>query len=189
MSMKSASSPAGRSQRLGDGSLRVAGRGRQRVVIRSFAADRAPFRPTSRTSAKDPSSTQRTHPKSLKRFESYATAREIRIADSAVPSANPRSRSVSDIIAWRMTCGSGTSRACWPRLIPWRACSGSTTSLGFPAFPVFTRLRERRGVARWTPPTNESIEYTTLEHLCSRLIDDADASARSERPAMQISAR
>jgi ATP-dependent Lon protease len=161
-----------------DGSLRVLVEGRRRVAIRRFASDRDSYQADIEDAGEAPSleATELVQG-TLKRFERYAAANDIRMAKNWPSPEQARDPGrIADIIAMNMTMGLEDRQGLLATLDPVARLQHVHDLLGSPSIPLSPAFEATRRRAM-ASATQRNHRYATLEHLLLALIDDADASA------------
>jgi ATP-dependent Lon protease len=164
--------------RLGDGTLKVLTQAGRRVAIRGFVGETGAFRADVVDVSEGPiPDAADLIQKVVKRFESYAAPREIRIPLTSPPLDLIRDPGrVADIIAARMTLPISDKQSLLATLDPVARLQRVDALMDIPAFPVSIALEATRRRAL-DYANRRKHEYATLEHLLLALVDDADASA------------
>jgi ATP-dependent Lon protease len=160
-----------------DGSLRVLVEGRRRVAIRRFASDMDSYQADIEDAGEAPSveATELVQG-TLKRFERYAAANDIRMAKSWPSPEQARDPGrIADIVAMNITMGLEDRQGLLATLDPVARLQHVHDLLGSPSIPLSPAFETTRRRAM-TSATQRNHRYATLEHLLLALIDDADAS-------------
>jgi ATP-dependent Lon protease len=165
-------------ERLGDGTLKVLTQVRRRVAIRRFVGESGAFQAEVVDVSEGPiPEAPELIQAAVRRFETYAAAREIRFSQIWPPLDQTRDPGrVADIISSHMTLPIGVKQSLLAMLDPVARLKRVDALMDFPALTVSPTLEatRRRAVDH---ATQRKHQYATLEHLLLALIDDADAAA------------
>jgi ATP-dependent Lon protease len=164
--------------RLGDGTLKVLAQGRRRVMIRRFVGDTGAFQADVADVSEGPiTEAAELIQKTVKRFENYASAQEIRVPQIWPPLDQTRDPGrVADVISSHMTLPIGEKQSLLATLDPVIRLKRVDALLDFSALPLSPTFNMTRRRA-FDYANQRNHQYATLEHLLLALIDDADASA------------
>jgi ATP-dependent Lon protease len=164
--------------RLGDGTLKVLTQARRRVAIRGFVGESGGFQADVVDVSEGPiPDAADLIQMVVKRFESYAAPRDIRIPLTSPPLDLIRDPGrVADIIAARLTLPISDKQSLLATLDPVARLQRVEALMDVPAFPVSLTLEATRRRAL-DYANRRKHEYATLEHLLLALVDDADAAA------------
>jgi ATP-dependent Lon protease len=163
-------------QQMEDGSRRVLVKGRQRVAIRRFATDMGSYQADIEDAGEGPvvEATELVQ-STLKRFERYAAANDIRMAkDWPSPEQARDPGRIADVIAMHMWLKD--RQGLLAMLDPVMRLQHVHDLLGSPSLPLSPAFEATRRRAM-ASATQRNHRYATLEHLLLALIDDAEASA------------
>jgi ATP-dependent Lon protease len=165
-------------ERLGDGTLKVPVQVRRRVVIRGFVGETGGFQAEIVDVSEGPiPDAPELIQEVVKRFETYAAAREIRILPVSPPLHQTRDPGrVADIISTYMTLPIGDKQRLLATLDPVERLKGVDALMDHPTLSVSPALEVTRRRAL-DYANQRKHQYATLEHLLLALVDDADASA------------
>jgi ATP-dependent Lon protease len=165
-------------ERLGDGTLKVLVQVRRRVVIRGFVGETGGFQAEIVDVSEGPiPDAPELIQEVVKRFETYAAAREIRILPVSPPLHQTRDPGrVADIISTYMTLPIGDKQRLLATLDPVERLKGVDALMDHPTLSVSPALEVTRRRAL-DYANQRKHQYATLEHLLLALVDDADASA------------
>ena len=165
-------------QQMEDGSRRVLVEGRQRVAIRRFATDMGSYQADIEDVGEGPvvDATELVQ-STLKRFERYAAANDIRMAKGWPSPEQARDPGrIADVIAWHIALWLKDRQGLLATLDPVTRLQHVHDLLGSPSIPLSPTFEATRRRAM-ASATQRNHRYATLEHLLLVLIDDADASA------------
>jgi ATP-dependent Lon protease len=165
-------------ERLPDGTLKVMVQPHRRVAIRRFVGESGAFQAEVADVSEGPiPEASDLIQKAIKRLESYAAAREIRIPQiwQLLDQTRDPGR-VADIIATRMILPIADKQSLLAMLDPVARLKRVDALMDLSALSVSPTLEatKRRALDY---ANQRSHQYATLEHLLLALIDDADASA------------
>jgi ATP-dependent Lon protease len=161
-----------------DGSLRVVVESRRRVAIRRFVPDMGSYQADIEDAGEGPvvEATELVQ-STLKRFEHYATANDIRMAKGWPSPEQARDPGrIADVIAMNIAPWLKERQDLLATLDPVTRLQHVHDLLGSPLIPLSPALEATRRRAM-ASATQRNHRYATLEHLLLALIDDADASA------------
>jgi ATP-dependent Lon protease len=165
-------------ERLGDGTLKVMVQPHRRVAIRRFIGEGGAFQAEVADVSEGPiPDASDVIQKAIKRLESYAAAREIRIPQiwQLLDQTRDPGR-VADIIATRMILPVSDKQSLLAMLDPVARLKRVDALMDLSALSVSPTLEAtKRRALDYANQRNH--QYATLEHLLLALIDDADASA------------
>jgi ATP-dependent Lon protease len=165
-------------QQMEDGSRRVLVEGRQRVAIRRFATDMGSYQADIEDAGEGPvvEATELVQ-STLKRFERYAAANDIRMAKGWPSPEQARDPGrIADVIAMHIALLPKDRPGLLATLDPVMRLQHVHDLLGSPSIPLSPAFEATRRRAM-ASATQRNHRYATLEHLLLALIDDADASA------------
>jgi ATP-dependent Lon protease len=165
-------------EQMEDGSLKVMVEAGRRVAIRRFVADAGSFQADVEDAGEGPVvDAPELVESTLKRFELYAGANDIRMPKGWPPPEHARDPGrLADVIAANIALWPKDRQAVLAALDPVIRLRLVHDLLGSPSIPVapaFVATR-RQAIAA---ATRRNHRYATLEHLLLALIDDVDASA------------
>lgn len=165
-------------ERLPDGTLKVLAQILRRVVIRRFVGETGAFQADVAEVSEGPIPDATDLIKNVvKRFESYAAARELRIPQVWPPLDQTRDPGrVADIIATRLALPIGQMSNLLATLDPVIRLKRIEAVIDLSGRPFSTALSATTHRAL-DYANQRNHRYATLEHLLLALIDDADASA------------
>jgi ATP-dependent Lon protease len=165
-------------ERLSDGTLKVLAQVRRRVAIRRFVGKTGAFQADVADVSEGPiPEAPDLIQRAVKRFESYAVAREIRISQIWPPLDQTRDPGrVADIIATYLTLSIGDKQSLLATLDPVARLKRVDALMDLSALSVSPTLEATRRRAL-DHANQRRHQYATLEHLLLALIDDTDASA------------
>ena len=161
-----------------DGSLRVVVEGRRRVAIRRFATDVGSYQADIEDAGEGPvvEATELVQ-STLKRFERYAAANDIRMPKGWPSPEQARDPGrIADVIAMNIAQWLKERQGLLATLDPVTRLQHIHDLLGSPSIPLSPAFEATRRRAM-ASATQRNHRYATLEHLLLALIDDADASA------------
>jgi len=165
-------------EQMEDGSLRVLVEGRRRVAIRRFAADTGSYQADVEDAGEGPvvEATELVQT-TLKRFEHYAAANDIRMPKGWPSPEHARDPGrIADVIAMHIALWLNDRQRLLATLDPVTRLQRVLDLLGAPSIPLSPAFEATRRRAM-ASATQRNHRYATLEHLLLALIDDADASA------------
>ena len=165
-------------ERLGDGTLKVLVRARRRVAIRRFVGETGAFQADVADLSEGPiPDAPDLIQMVVKRFETYAAAREIRIPQISPPLDQTRDPGrVADIIATHMVLRISDKQGLLATIDPVARLKRVDALMDLPTLSVSPTLEVTRRRAL-DYANQRKHQYATLEHLLLALVDDADASA------------
>jgi ATP-dependent Lon protease len=165
-------------ERLGDGTLKVLVQARRRVVIRRFVGETGGFQAEIADVSEGPiPDAPELIQGVVKRFETYAAAREIHILPISPPLHQTRDPGrVADIISTYMTLPIRDKQRLLATLDPVERLKGVDALMDLPTLSASPALEMTRRQAL-DYANQRKHQYATLEHLLLALVDDADASA------------
>lgn len=165
-------------ERLGDGTLKVLTQVRRRVTIRRFFGESGAFQAEVADVSEGPiPDAPDLIQAAVKRFETYAAAREIHIPQIWPPLDQTRDPGrVADIISTHITLPIGLKQSLLATLDPVARLKRVDTLLDSSALTVSPTLEVTRRRAL-DDANQRKHQYATLEHLLLALIDDPDAAA------------
>jgi ATP-dependent Lon protease len=164
--------------RLDDGTLKVLVQARRRVAIRGFVEESGAFHAEVADVSEGPiPDAPELIQQAVKRFESYAAAREISLSQIWPPLDQTRDPGrVADIIATRMVLPIGDKQSLLATLDPVARLKrvDALMDLSAPSISPALEVTRRRALDY---ANQRKHQYATLEHLLLALVDDTDASA------------
>jgi len=165
-------------ERLDDGTLKVLAQGRRRVVIRRFVGETGAFQADVADVSEGPiPDAPELIQHAIKRFESYAAAREIRIPQIWPPLDQTRDPGrVADVISTFVVLPISDKQSLLATLDPVMRLKQVDALMDFSTPPHSPALEVTWRRAR-DHANQRNHQYTTLEHLLLALVDDGDASA------------
>jgi ATP-dependent Lon protease len=165
-------------ERLSDGTLKVLVQARRRVAIRRFVGETGAFQVDVVDVSEGPiPEAPNLIQEAVKRFESYAAAREIRIPQIWPPLDQTRDPGrVADVISRHMNLPISDKQSLLATLDPVARLKRVDALMDLSALSVSPTLEGTRRRAL-DYANQRKHQYATLEHLLLALIDDADASA------------
>ena len=165
-------------ERLSDGTLKVLAQVRRRVAIRRFVGETGAFQADVADVSEGPiPDAPELIRAAVKRFETYAVAREIRLSQIWPPLDQTRDPGrVADIIATYLTLSVGDKQSLLATLDPVARLKRVDALMELPALSVSPTLEVTRRRAL-DHANQRKHQYATLEHLLLALVDDADAAA------------
>jgi ATP-dependent Lon protease len=167
-------------ERLGDGTLKVLVQARRRVAIRRFVGETGAFQADVADLSEGPIPDAPDLIQTVvKRFETYAAAREIRIPQTSPPLDQTRDPGrVADIIATHMVLRISDKQGLLATIDPVTRLQRVDALMDFPALSVSPTLEVTRRRAL-DYANQRKHQYATLEHLLLALVDDASAVMRA----------
>jgi ATP-dependent Lon protease len=165
-------------ERLDDGTRKVLVQARRRVVIRRFVGEGGAFQAEVADVSEGPiPDAADLIFKAVKRFESYAEAREIPLPQTSPPLDRTRDPGrVADIISPHLALPIGDKLSLLAIFDPVMRLKRVDALMDISALPFSPTLEATRRRAL-DNANQRKHQYATLEHLLLALIDDADASA------------
>jgi ATP-dependent Lon protease len=165
-------------ERLPDGTLKVLAQVHRRVVLRRFIGETGAFKAEIADVSEGPiPDAPELIQKTVKRFESYAAAREIRIPQTWPPLDQIRDPArVADIICTYVALPISDKRSLLATLDPvmrLKRVDALMNASALPFSPTFEVTRRRA----FDYAHQRNHQHAKLEHLLLALIDDADAAA------------
>lgn len=165
-------------EKLPDGTLKVLVEARRRVAIRCFIGESDAFEAEIADISEGPiPDAPELIFKAVKRFESYAEVREIRVPQTWPPLEQIRDPGrVADIISTHMVLPIGDKQGLLATVDPvtrLKRIDAFMDVSALPSSPTFDATKRRA----LDYANQRKHQYATLEHLLLALIDDADASA------------
>ena len=176
-------------ERLADGTLKVLVQVRRRVAIRRFVGETGAFQADVADVSEGPiPEAPELIQEAVKRFETYAAAREIRVPRIWPPLDQTRDPGrVADIISTYMILPIGDKQSLLATLDPVARLKRVDALMDLPALAVSPTLEVTRRRAL-DYANQRKHQYATLEHLLLALIDDADAAAVMEACSADLGA-
>jgi ATP-dependent Lon protease len=165
-------------EQMEDGSLRVMVEGRRRVAIRRFATDMGSYQADVEDAGEGPvvEATELVQ-STLKRFERYAAANDIRMPKGWPSPEQARDPGrIADVIGMNIALWLKDRQGLLAILDPVMRLQHVHDLLGSPSIPLSPAFEATRRRAM-ASATQRNHRYATLKHLLLALIDDADASA------------
>jgi ATP-dependent Lon protease len=165
-------------ERWGDGTLKVLAQVRRRVMIRSFVGETGAFEAEIADISEGPiPEALELIQKTVRRFENYAAARDIRLPQTSPPLDQTHDPGrVADIIAPYLALPISDKQSLLATLDPVVRLRRIDVLIDFSVLPLSAALEgTRRRAVDYAK--HRKHQYATLEHLLLALVDDTDACA------------